>query len=150
MAIISGKQFINQDGVKMKSLSNYVEAEQSKIFDDLGVFFAFSKSQMEAGCEKVGATVDNKVTSFGGGGYVLSKNLDKFLEEMERINTKGIEQDIQENGLINIIQRELANYEVQLTGDWMQLLEVLEDYPGVTEELIKKQYRIFIKNNSDY
>lgn len=133
----------------MKSLSDYVTDAQSKLFDELGVFFAFSKSQMEAGCEKVGANVDNKIASFGGGGYVLSKNFDKFVEEMERINTKGIEQDIQENGLTGIIQRELANYEVQITGDWKQLLEVLEDYPGVTEELIKEQYYLFRKECID-
>ena len=133
----------------MKSLNDYVEDAQSKIFDELGVFFAFSKSQMEAGCEKVGANTDNKIASFGGGGYILSKNFDKFTEEMEKINTEGIKQDIKENGLTGIIQRELANHEVQITGDWMQLLEVLEDYPGVTEDLIKEQYYLFHKECID-
>lgn len=133
----------------MKSLNDYVKDAQSKLFDELGVFFAFSKSQFEDGCEKVGANEDNKIASFGGGGYILSKNFDKFVEEMKKINTEGIKQDIEENGLIGIIQRELANYEVQITGNWKQLLEVLEDYPGVTEDLIKEQYDLFLKKCSD-
>ncbi len=139
----------------MKSLNDYVGEAQSTLFDELGVFFAFSNSQFITGCKKVGALNDNdepndnKISGFGHGGYVLSKNFDKFLEEMEKINTEGIKQDIQENGLTGIIQRELANYEVQITRDWKQLIEVLEDYPGITEDLIKEQYHIYYQKCID-
>lgn len=128
----------------MKYLSDYVSDAQSKLFDELGVFFAFSKSQFEEGCKKVGANNENKVIDFGGGGYILSKNYDKFVEEMERINASGIDQDIHENGINRIIQRELANYEVCITGNWKQLLEVLEDYPGINEEVLFEQFTIYM------
>jgi hypothetical protein len=129
----------------MKSLSDYTEQAQTKLFDECGVFFAFSKKQFEEGCEKVGASADNKVMSFGAGGYLLSKNYDVFEAGMEQIQAEGIKQDIEENGLEGIIQRELANYEVQITGDWKQLLETLEDYKGITEEMVYEQFKIFMK-----
>ena len=133
----------------MKYLSDYTEEAQNKLFEECGVFFAFSEKQFKEGCEKVGANAENKICSFGGGGYVLSKNLERFTEGIKSINKKGIEQDIQENGIEAIIQRELANYETQLNGDWKQVAEVLEDYEGITEEMVREQYKIFYQKCVD-
>lgn len=133
----------------MKYLSDYIEEEQTKLFQECGVFFAFSEKQFKEGCEKVGANAENKICSFGGGGYVLSKNLDKFSQGMEKIQEMGIKQEIEENGIENIIQRELANYEVQIGGDWKQIVSVLEDYEGVTEEMVYEQYKIFYQKCID-
>lgn len=133
----------------MKYLSNYTEEAQTKLFEECGVFFAFSEKQFKEGCEKVGASLENKICSFGHGGYVLSKNLDKFSDGMEKIQENGIKQDIEENGLENIIQRELANYEVQIGGDWKQVVSVLEDYEGITEQMVYEQYKIFYQKCID-
>lgn len=135
----------------MKYLHDYVQEAQTKLFEECGVFFAFSEKQLKEGCEKVGATVDNRVMSFGHGGYLLSKHYEKFEKGMEQIQKEGMAQDIAENGLEAIIERELANYETQLNGDWKQILEVLEDYEGVTEEMVlssyKKYYQKCLDNN---
>lgn len=133
----------------MKYLSDYTEQAQTKLFEDCGVFFAFSKKQFEEGCEKVGASGDNKVSSFGHGGYVLNKNFDIFLAGMENINALGIKQDIEENGIEAIIQRELANYETQLNGDWEKIIDVLDGYNGITPEIVHTQYKIFYQGCID-
>jgi len=125
----------------MKYLSDYIEAEQKEVFKKCGVFFAFSKEQFKKGCESVGATVENKVTDIGYGSYCLSINVDSYVKEMEEIHAKGVQRDIKENGIKEIILRELGNYETQITGRWREAYEVLEDYEGVTEELVLKIYR---------
>lgn len=133
----------------MKYLSDYTEQAQTQLFEECGVFFAFSKKQFEEGCLKVGATETDKVSGFGHGGYVLNKHFDAFLSGMENINALGIKQDIRENGIEAIIQRELANYEVQIGGDWKQVIDVLDGYDGVTSELVYEQYRIFYQKCID-
>jgi len=42
----------------MKFLSNYTQAAQTKMFKEQGVFFAFSKKQIDEGCKQVGALED--------------------------------------------------------------------------------------------
>lgn len=133
----------------MKYLSDYTKEAQNKLFDDCGVFFAFNNKQFKKGKEKVGASEENKLVDVGAGCYVLSRNYDKFSDGMENINKLGIEYDIKDNGLENIIQRELGNYETQITGNWREAFEALEDYPNISEELVKEQYKIFYKKCVD-
>jgi len=133
----------------MKYLSNYTEEAQSKLYDDCGAFFAFSREQFEDGKKKVGASSENKLVDVGAGCYVLSKNYEKFVDGLENINKKGIEADIKENGIENIIQRELGNYETQITGNWREALEALDGYDGVTEQLVKEQYKIYFQKCID-
>ena len=128
----------------MKYLSDYTEQAQNECFEKYGVFFAFSEKQFKEGCEKVGATKENKVASFGSGGYVLVKNRDLLIDELNHIHDKAINKDIAENGIVKIIHRELANYETQITGDIQEVTEILKDYK-ITEEQIKKEYKIFYK-----
>lgn len=124
----------------MKYLSNYVEDAQTELFKETGAFFAFSNEQFSEGVKKVGANKENKVMSFGMGGYVLSKNIDLLINGLNNINKKGIELDIKENGIKNIIWRELANYETQITGDILNTVEALADY-GITSAEIRKVYK---------
>lgn len=127
----------------MKYLSDYVEEAQNKLFDECGVFFAFSKDQFEKGCKKVGASADNKITNIDAGCYCLSKHVDTFIAGMEEIQKRGIEQDIAENGIKNIIWRELGNYETQITCDISQTVATLEDYPIMVEQ-IQAEYRPYM------
>jgi len=112
----------------MKYLSDYTQAAQTEIFNELGVFFAFSNDQFKKGCEEVGATKDNKVCSFGHGGYVLSKNLDSLIDGLNEIHEKAIKKDLEENGAAGIIEREFFNYETQLTMDHSDALAALKTY----------------------
>lgn len=124
----------------MKYLSDYMDEEQTKLFDEKGVFFAFSKKQFEDGCKKVGATANNKVCELGNGIYCLSKNADYVTQEVENIYNKAIKQDLDDNGIENIISRELGNYETQLSGDTSRTVEALKDY-NISEEQILQHYK---------
>ena len=117
-----------------------MEKAQSEVFEKYGVFFAFSEKQFKEGCEKVGASPDNKVCELGGGCYCLSKNADKVVEELEQIRERAITQDIEENGIDNIIDRELANHEAQITGSVADTVDALDGY-GIPKEKIVRYYR---------
>jgi len=124
----------------MKYLSDYTEEAQTKAFEEYGVFFAFSKQQFEDGCKKVGADKDNKVCDLGGGCYCLSKNADKVIKALDNIQKDAITQDIKENGIENIIRRELGNHEAQITCSISDTVDALEGY-GISKEAIAKYYK---------
>ena len=127
----------------MKFLQDYMEAKQTEVFDKYGVFFAFSKSQLESGKQKI---IDNgiltggeKLTSFGQGMLAPSKYADTVMEELDKIYTESINQDIQENGISAIIQRELDNHEYCITGDIEDTVQKLEDYPNIDEDRVRQE-----------
>lgn len=65
---------------------NYIEKKQSELFNQLGVFFAFSKSQFEEGLEKAGGIEkQGKYISVGHGMCCPKKNLDVLLDGMNEI-----------------------------------------------------------------
>ena len=127
----------------MKSLTDYIEVEQTAIFDKYGVFFAFSKSQLTGGIERLKEkgilTESNKICDIGVGGFCPSKNAKAVMDELDKLYKKGISQDIEENGLSAIIRRELDNYEYCITWDITDTYEALKDYPNVTPERIKQE-----------
>jgi len=41
----------------------------------------------------------------------------------------------------DIIWYELANHETQISGDLTSVYETLEDYPGITKQMILYEYR---------
>jgi hypothetical protein len=124
----------------MKYLNNYTQQAQTELFKSLGAFFAFSKEQFNEGCKEVGANENNKVASFGAGGYVLSKNLDLLIEGLNNIYDLGIKKDLEENGVNKIIMRELANLEAQITGDITETFESLQGY-NITKAEIENVYK---------
>ena len=94
----------------MKFLSDYVTDKQTELFEEYGVFFAFSGEQLERQGKP-----DTEYVSFGGG-MVMPKNEDKnvykeFFAKFNNITKEGIAQDIKENGKQKIIWRELGNHE---------------------------------------
>ena len=60
----------------------------SEIMDECGVFWAFSTEQLKAGIKKIGITKENKMVSIGAGGYMPSKNLNKFFKLTKQADTK--------------------------------------------------------------
>ena len=123
----------------MKSLNEYIEEAQTKVFDEARAFFAFGKKQFD---EKKQDGV--KYVDVGYGLICPKEKTEWLINELENIHKRGIEQDIKENGVEAIIHRELANYETQITGDITAVVDALESY-GITEDQIKKEYKIFFK-----
>tara|TARA_B100000519_G_scaffold198646_1_gene208496 strand:+ start:619 stop:1014 length:396 start_codon:yes stop_codon:yes gene_type:complete len=129
----------------MKTLSNYTEEKTSNVLKKYGAFFAFSDKQFNENKKE-----NVKYSRLYSGLIAPSENVKKIMSELEKVNNEGIKQDIKENGIKNIIHRELANYECQITGDVTDACDILKDY-GVSEEQVLKEYKIFyekcIKND---
>jgi len=119
----------------MKYLSDYMNDKQSALFNQYGVFFAFSREQfLEAQKEGI------KYVNVGAGMIVPKEHVKVVHETLEQIYQDGIKQDIAENGIYAIIKRELGNYECYYTGDISDAVEALEDY-GITLEQVSLVFR---------
>lgn len=119
----------------MKYLSDYTQEHLTKAFEKHGAFFAFSKSQFD----------ENKVegvryVSDGTGMIIPKENYKALSEEIDEIHKNGIKQDIEENGIVAIIKRELANYECDYTGEIEDAVDALADY-GITYEQVLNVFK---------
>lgn len=119
----------------MKYLSDYMNDKQSALFDQYGVFFAFSQKQFLA-ARKEGV----KYVDVGAGMIVPKEHVKIVHDTLEQIYQDGIKQDLAENGKEAIIKRELNNYECYYTGDIGNAFEALEDY-GITYDDVMAVYK---------
>jgi len=131
----------------MKYLNDYTEQAQTNLFKQRKVFFAFDNEQFAEGMRKHFLTKQDQIVGLGQGMYCPRNQAKKVLKELNKIYTNAIKQDIAENGIETIIKRELSNHECYYTGDTIDCIEKLKDYPNITEELINK---IFYKNLKKY
>jgi len=127
----------------MKNLNNYIEQKQTDLFNKLWIFFAFGQKQFD---EQKKEWVEYVWMDWW---LVIPKeNVDKFLDEHTKIVEEWIKQDIQENWIENIIERELLNHEAYYTGDIRDTVDVLSDY-NVSYEQVKKVYQDTYEKNSN-
>jgi len=119
----------------MKYLQDYMNERQTKAFDEAGAFFAFSNEQFESARIK-----GIKYVSAGMGLICPEDKLEKLIENLNTIYKESIQQDIKENGIENIIKRELNNHEAYYTGEIDQTYDALKDY-GITKENIFKIFK---------
>lgn len=123
----------------MKTLTDYTQEKQTQLLADNGAFFAFSKEQfLESKVDGV------KYVSIYGGLISPKENADKLVSGLDQINREGMAQDIKENGIPAIIQRELANHEAQITCDISDTLGAVLGY-GITREQVEVEYKIYFK-----
>ena len=121
----------------MKYLSDYMNDKQSALFKETGAFFAFSSEQMKK--ERVDGV---KYASLGVGMICPIDNVDKLIDGIETIQKESIKEDIKDNGVSGIIQRELGNHECQITGDIDNVVEALEPY-GIDRDRIMMEWKTF-------
>tara|TARA_R110000824_G_scaffold159374_1_gene333709 strand:- start:242 stop:625 length:384 start_codon:yes stop_codon:yes gene_type:complete len=120
----------------MKYLSDYMEAKQTQLFKETGTFFAFSDKQFEE--QEVKGI---KYVSLGSGMITPKEYANEVIETLHKIYQKAVKQDLKENGIKGVIQRELENYEVYYTNDLEPAMEALKDYPEITQKDIIKVYQ---------
>ena len=120
----------------MKYLSDYMEAKQTALFNETGTFFAFSDKQF-----KEQYTEGIKYVSLGSGMITPKENANKVIETLHKIHKKAMKEDLKDNGIQGVIQRELENYEVYYTNDLDPVTEALKDYPEITQKDIIKLYQ---------
>lgn len=119
----------------MKYLSEYVEEKQTQAFKRANAFFAFSPSQFEEG--KAEQPKGIQFVSLGGGLIADKTKADQLVKDLTRINKEGIAEDIKDNGIDNIIERELSNHEAGYTGEIDSTVDALEEYPTTAEHIMK-------------
>lgn len=122
----------------MKYLQDYMTAKQTNAFIKYDAFFAFSKEQFEEG---KGDYENKDLVSLGNGLCCPRKYATELTNELMEIYNSSIAQDIADNGIDNIIKRELANHEFCITGDITDTVEALADYPGIDEEKVAQMAR---------
>lgn len=123
----------------MKYLSHYTEKAISALLKDTGAFFAFSNQQFDE--QKVEGI---KYVSMGAGLICPKERAPELKKGLEDTRKLGIQKDIEENGIDNIISRELYNYEAMYTGDIDMVVEVLKAY-NISEEDVIRVYHEELK-----
>jgi len=119
----------------MKHLSDYMSERQTATFEKYGVFFAFSRKQIDEG-RKEGIQYQH----VGHGMIVPKEHVEVVMKELDEIYQDGIKQDLAENGKEAIIKRELNNYECYCTGAIGNAFEALADY-GITYDDVMAVYK---------
>ena len=123
----------------MKYLSDYTQDAITELLDELGAFFAFSQSQFDEQ-KKDGV----EYTSIGAGCICPKGKAKEYLERLDAIGQKGIDNDIAENGKKGIIHRELGNHEYSYTHDISQTVDALSMY-GITAGDIQGETGAYLK-----
>lgn len=117
-----------------------VDNEQTKILDDNGAFFAFSKDQFNT-C----STQSLIYKSLGGGLYCPQNNIDNLSAQLKDSHTFKINWELSNNTLKDIIWYQLANHETQISGDYSEACEALKPY-GISENQIKTEWPSYYQN----
>ena len=124
----------------MKYLNDYIDSAISSILKENGAFFAFSNKQYKN--KKVEGTT---YINLGGGLIAPKKNAKILLEQFDLAMQNGIVQDVEENGVKNIIWRELANYECQIVNNCRDVIEALKEYP-ISENDILNEFKAYMQH----
>lgn len=136
----------------MKSIRDYTNDKQSELFEELGVFFAFSEEQFKEGKEKTKHLLQGKKYShLGAGMYIPSVNVEEFSKRHKKILQDAREQYLADYGASKIIQYELANYEIQYSYDGIRdpnFQDAIKGY-GFTNEQLSEEYKKYIDYCAD-
>lgn len=119
----------------MKDLRDYLNST-SDIVEKAGAFYAFSNEQLEAQ-SKDGV----KYISLGSGLICPKDNALQLKVDMFEKLDKAVQQDVQENGIDNIIKRELYNHEAFYTNDIDSTVDALEMYNIDVEDICRIYYQ---------
>lgn len=103
-------------------------------------FFAFSNEQYEKEAIK-----DVIYVSLGCGLICPKASARQLGVDIKSANSKATEEDLKTNTKKEIIHRELANHEAQITGDIDDTVSALVGY-GITDEEIQTEYKVFFDN----
>lgn len=117
------------------------QADYNALFNNCGVFWAFSNEQFKEGYEKVKPTMEEgeKLVSIGGGGYMPKHNVEKLIEGTKQIDETFKKQIKEAKARKEHIIYELHNHECFYTGDITNALEALgEDY---TKEEVEAEFK---------
>lgn len=117
-------------------MCDYIQQKQTELFEELGVFFAFSNEQF-ASKRKPGVKY---CSALNVGDCVPVDNAAEFCRRLAVIHEEGREKELAEKGLDVIIEEHLVNYECFYTNDVQDAFDALGVY-NVTYEDVCRVYR---------
>ena len=121
--------------MNLHELRKQKENANTKLFNECGVFWAFSTEQFNE--SKTHLKDGEKYVSIGGGGYLPKGNLEALKIGLKE-NEKAYKQALKSNNLrLKEIAYEFANYECFYTGDWTVVADM---FPDVDRSIIYKLY----------
>ena len=122
----------------MKYLHEYTADAVTNLLNRTGAFFAFSNKQFNEKAQK-----DINYVNMSAGLVCPKDNAKELDNGLSDLGTLGIELDLAENSKKDIIWRELANYETQISRDPQDAVDVLKKY-NISEEEVKKEYSAYM------
>lgn len=123
---------------KYNDIKKQVEQKYATLSDEVGLFWAFSNEQFVEGKAKHPIAQGKKYASIGAGGYMPSDNVQQWVDGCKAIE-KWRKQAVKQAKADEVILSELKNYEVFYTGEFDDVMEVLEPL-GYTYEQVKQVY----------
>lgn len=102
-----------------------------------GAFFAFNTEQYEKEA-KPGV----RYVSLGSGLIAPKDTYKQLIKDLAEAKKERIKEDLEENSVEDIINRELANHEASYTMDIDDTVRALEGY-GISEQEIQKQLYVY-------
>lgn len=117
-------------------MNTQLQEQQSKLFKEFGVFFAFGNKQFE---EQRQEGVDY-CTVLSAGDCVPVQHAGEFAKRLSVLHKEARDKALIEKGIERIIEEELVNHEAFYTGDVAPVVEALAYY-DVTEKQVSKVYR---------
>ncbi len=126
-------------------MTTFIQDKQTKLFNELGVFFAFSNKQFD---EQKQDGVEY-CTVLGSGDCVPKQNASEFAKRLAAIHSEGREKELAEKGIDKIIEEQLVNHECFYTGDITDAVEALAGYE-VTHDQVLTIYKKVADKYSDW
>ena len=125
----------------IRDLKQELQDNMTKLFDDYGVFFAFSKNQFDKQKKDGVKYLD------GGAGMLIPKDIsNEFIDKLDKLHSDFDNKISSDKELKNkYILYQLLNYEAFYTGDYYETFEKLGN--GYTLEEVKA---VYIQNMDKY
>ena len=129
----------------MQTYNDIKQANQERVNNFEGLFFAFSNTQLGEGLAKFGLTMEdtNQIVSIGAGGYLLKTRVKAFTEMMGQ-NERDLKNLRKEKKLLlDALVYELRNHEYCITGDMTDALDALGlKFEDVPSDILKKAHKL--------
>ena len=124
----------------MKSLIDYAKEEIDELFKRCGFFYAFCDEQFKKGMVDSGIDDPNSLVYIKGlMGYCHKDKADELIKGYKDVLKRAIEKDKKENGIENIIRRELFNHEAQISRSIEDTIDALDGY-DISNKMVADYY----------
>ena len=131
----------------MIKYTDFKSTLEKTVNDFQPIFFAFSNEQFAEGIKKLGASKDNKIVAVGMGGYILAKDIKRFISMVGTRKQRLKEYLKDPEQLKDAFIYELGNHEFCITYDYEPTLEAL----GLKiDKLTKRKRAILVIAKNEY